>query len=186
MAFGKRTTPVGRDEPVLMANEAELDRLIHASLEAGRERLNEYKATLLAQHGCDDVRAFFIFAEIMGTPLGAWMIMRLKLGPYDAWNTIYLPTTPAMARALGLPLHPQRNLPEFDSYITKFVTKMKDDLAEAEKKALADTSNANIPETLVAYWKLYRDGIIKYADKWRPLIIDHLAKLPPAAPGAAS
>jgi hypothetical protein len=175
-----------RTEPVLMGTEAERDRLIHRSLEAGRERLREHKAALIARHGCDDVRAFFLFAEIMRTAkLGSWLMLELYLLPYDDWNTVYLPTSMAMAGALGLPLHPQRDLHEFDEPIMKCVTTIQQQLAQAENALIAEKDNDLIPESIVAYRRVAREGIIKYAQKWRPIMIEHIAGLQRRTPDAA-
>lgn len=170
--------------PVLMAAEAELNRLIYRSLEAGRERLGEHKAALLARHGCDDVRAFFLFAEVMRTEFGSWLMLKLHLMPYDDWNTVYLPTSAAMARALGLPLHPQRDLDEFDGPITKCVATIQRQLAEACDALCAEKDNNQLPETTVAYRQLAREGIVKYAQQLRPVMIEHITGLQRRAPDA--
>jgi hypothetical protein len=166
-----------RAEPVLMATQAELERLVHRSLEVGRERLREHKAALLAQHGCDDVRAFFLFGEIMRTKVGSWLMLELYLLPYDDWNTVYLPMSTAMAEALGLPLHPQRDLHEFDDLIMQCVTTIQRQLTQAEHALMRGKDNGLIPESIVAYRRVAREGIMNYAQKWRPIMIKHIAEL---------
>ncbi len=173
-----------RTEPVLMGTQAELERLVHRSLEAGRERLREHKAALLARHGCDDVRAFFLFGEIMRTKVGSWLMLELYLLPYDDWNTVYLPMSMTMAAALGLPLHPQRDLHEFDDFIMQCVTTIQRQLAQAEDALMREKDNDLIPESIVAYRRVAREGIIKYAQKWRPIMIEHIAGLQRRAPDA--
>lgn len=118
----------------------------------------------------------------MRTKLGSWLMLKLYLLPYDDWNTVYLPTTMAMAGALGLPLHPQRDLHEFDEPIMKCVTTIQRQLARAEDALIAEKDNVQIPESIVAYRRVAREGIIKYAQKWRPVMIEHIAGLQRRAP----
>ena len=70
----------------------------------------------------------------------------------------------------------------FDDPIMRCVTTIQRQLAQAEDALIAEKDNDQIPESIVAYRRVAREGIIKYAHKWRPVMIEHIAGLQRRAP----
>jgi hypothetical protein len=68
------------------------------------------------------MRQFSLIPDFCWTgELGALLMMRLELFPYDDWNMIFLPADEKTADALDLPLHPSGNVPAFEAAAERLI-----------------------------------------------------------------
>ena len=115
-----------------LPDRAALDLLVRQSLDAQDKKRTWLEAELLARHGTNNIRPFFLFAQgIYNTPLGDWLMAVMRLMPYDDWNITYLPADAETAAALRLPLHPGQSIGAIDELVNDRMSALRTQLSEA-------------------------------------------------------
>ena len=167
------------DPENILPEPEDFDRKVKASLNRQEMRRQAIEADLLAKHGCNAIRPFFVLAEpVLNSSLGAWLIQLMDLMPYDDWNLVYLPTDQATASAMGLPLHPGISIGPIDELMVKrigeFHARFQDGRAKVD--AMGHSSEQiDAMEKFLAYKDNMRTSIIDYVETVKPMIIELIA-----------
>lgn len=167
------------DPKNILPEPEDFDRKVKASLNRQDIRRQAIEADLLAKHGCNAIRPFFVLAEpVMNSPLGAWLIQVMDLMPYDDWNLVYLPTDEPTAAAMGLPLHPGISIGPIDELMVKRIGEFHARFDGARKKIDAigySTEQIDEMEKFLVYKDQMRTGIIDYVETVKPMIVNLIA-----------
>lgn len=167
------------DPKNILPEPEDFDRKVQASLNRQEIRRQAIEADLLAKHGCNAIRPFFVLAEpVMNSSLGAWLIQLMDLMPYDDWNLVYLPTDQATASVMGLPLHPGVSIGPIDELMLKRIGEFHARFHDARSKVDAiGPSNEQIDamEKFLAYKDDMRTAIIDYVETVKPMIVNLIA-----------
>lgn len=157
----------------IVEEQADFDRLVRQSLEKQDQRRTKIMAELLARHGCNNIRPFFLFSEgIYNAPLGDWLIQIMRLMPYDDWNITYLPMDAKTAAAMRLPLHPQQSIPPVEDLVNERLSALWHQFTEARKRAYLRFEESQDMEHLAQF--------TKGADQMRQAILDWAASITPS------
>ena len=167
------------DPKNILPEPEDFDRKVKASLNRQEIRRQAIEADLLAKHGCNAIRPFFVLAEpVMNSPLGAWLIQVMDLMPYDDWNLVYLPTDPATASAMGLPFHPGVSIGPIDELMVKRIGEFHARFQDGRQKVDAmghSSEQIDAMEKFLAYKDQMRTSIIDYVETVKPMIIELIA-----------
>ena len=168
------------DDPKNILPEPEdFDRKVKASLNRQEIRRQAIEADLLAKHGCNAIRPFFVLAEpVMNSSLGAWLIQVMDLMPYDDWNLVYLPTDQATASTMGLPLHPGVSIGPIDELMVKRIGEFHARFHDGRQKVDAigqPSEQIDAMEKFLVYKDNMRTAIIDYVETVKPMIIELIA-----------
>ena len=160
------------DPKNILPEPEDFDRKVQASLNRQDIRRQAIEADLLAKHGCNAIRPFFVLAEpVMNSKLGAWLIQVMDLMPYDDWNLVYLPTDPATASAMGLPLHPGMSIGPIDELMIERIGDFYARFEEGRRKVEALTMSDGQLDTM--------EKFLEYKDNLRRIITDYVEGLKP-------
>jgi hypothetical protein len=95
------------------------------------------------------MRGFSLLPDSCWTgELGRFLMMRLDLFPYDAWNMVLLPANTATAEALDMPPHPNGDVAVFVAKATEFLREAEARLRAAQEEATVTEDFAKFQETL--------------------------------------
>ena len=177
-----RALGIGIDDPSnVIPDKADFDRMIAKSLADQEIRRQGIEADLLARHGCNAIRPFFLFSEgVYKGQVGDWLIKLMRLLPYDDWNVTYLPMDARTEAALKLPLHPQCSIPAFEKPIVARLTAHMQSFHEAQQLSLRQfekTANIEILAGFNAGVDRMRAGILEMAGQMTPLVIQMIANV---------
>ena len=167
------------DPKNVLPEPEDFDRKVQASLNRQDIRRQAIEADLLAKHGCNAIRPFFVLAEpVINSKLGAWLIQVMDLMPYDEWNLVYLPTDQATASAMGLPLHPGVSIGPIDELMVErigdFYARYEEGRGKAE--ALMGTDgDIDTMEKFLDYKNNLRRIITDYVEELKPKIVALIA-----------
>jgi len=175
-----RATGLGIDDPRnVVETRADFDRLIAQSLQAQELRRQGIEAELLARHGCNNIRPFFLFSEgVYKTQAGDWLIRVMRLMPYDDWNITYLPMDAKTAAALQLPLHPQCSIGPIEELINSRISALWDQFREALGRSRVEFERTQDIEILARFnggVDRMRAGILAWAGEISPMVIALIA-----------
>jgi len=160
------------DPKNILPEPEDFDRKVKASLNRQEIRRQAIEADLLAKHGCNAIRPFFVLAEpVMNSKLGAWLIQVMDLMPYDDWNLVYLPTDPATASAMGLPLHPGVSIGPIDELMVERIGDFYARFEEGRRKVEALMESDGDIDTM--------EKFLDYKDNLRRVITDYVEGLKP-------
>ena len=160
------------DPKNILPEPEDFDRKVQASLNRQDIRRQAIEADLLAKHGCNAIRPFFVLAEpVMNSKLGAWLIQVMDLMPYDDWNLVYLPTDQATASVMGLPLHPGMSIGPIDELMVERIGDFYARYEEGRRKAEALVMSDGQLETM--------EKFLEYKDNLRRIITDYVEGLKP-------
>ena len=67
--------------------------------------------------------------------LGDFLVYKLKLNPYESWNTIILPGDAHTAQLVGMPLHPGANVPFLSRFGADVLLRLRAKLSSALEEA---------------------------------------------------
>ena len=167
------------DPKNILPEPEDFDRKLKASLNRQEIRRQAIEADLLAKHGCNAIRPFFVLAEpVMNSRLGAWLIQVMDLMPYDDWNLVYLPTDEATASAMDLPFHPGMSIGPIDELMVErigdFYARYEDGRRKVEALMGSDGQFATM-EKFLDYKDNLRRIITDYVEGLKPKIIALIA-----------
>ena len=167
------------DPKNILPEPEDFDRKVKASLNRQDIRRQAIEADLLAKHGCNAIRPFFVLAEpVMNSKLGAWLIQVMDLMPYDDWNLVYLPTDQATADAMGLPFHPGMSIKPIDDLMIERIGDFYARFEEGRRKVeslMGSDGDIDTMEKFLAYKDNLRHIITKYVEDLKPKIIALIA-----------
>lgn len=172
------------DKSNIIPSPADLDQMIKESLASQETRRRKIEADLLARHGHNAIRPFFILAEpVFNGALGTWLMLAMKLMPYDEWNLVYLPTDRATQAAMGgdLPLHPLQSIEAIDDLMVERMGDFHAQIMEGRRKVdayiakVGMSAAADMVEAFLAYSDATSQRIIDHVGKVRPMIIELIA-----------
>ena len=172
------------DDPTnVLPEPVDVDRAVRESLDEQDQRRRKIDADLLARHGHNAIRPFFILAEpVFNSDLGQWLIRVMRLRPYDAWNLVYLPTDRATQRIMGdVPMHPLQSVTSIDELMVKQIGQFRTKWVEARRKVDAHINDVGadkaspVMEKFVAYSDAMPQQIIDHVTKVKPMIVDLIA-----------
>ena len=167
------------DADNILPEPEDFDRMIQELLAEQDKRRCAIEADLLARHGVNAIRPFFILAEpVINSPIGAWLIRSMRLMPYEDWNLVYLPTDRATAAVMDLPLHPCQSIAPIDELMVERIgalhVKYNDAIGQVEQ--LRDLSNfGSAMEQFLDYKDRLRREIIDYVLQVKPMIVELIA-----------
>ena len=160
------------DPKNILPEPEDFDRKVKASLNRQDIRRQAIEADLLAKHGCNAIRPFFVLAEpVMNSKLGAWLIQVMDLMPYDDWNLVYLPTDQATASAMGLPFHPGVSIGPIDELMVERIGDFYARYEEGRRKVEALMGSDGDIDTM--------EKFLNYKDNLRRIITDYVEGLKP-------
>lgn len=173
---------LGRDinDPGNILPESEdFDLKVKASLDQQELRRQAIEADLLAKHGANAIRPFFVLAEpVMNSRLGAWLIRVMDLMPYDDWNLVYLPTDQATAQAMSLPLHPGISIGPIDELMVQRIGEFHGRFEDGRSKVdaiMGSPGQFDAMEKFLAYKDKMRTDIVDYVQTVKPMIVALIA-----------
>ena len=174
------------DKSNIIPNAADLDQMIKESLALQETRRLKIEADLLARHGHNAIRPFFILAEpVFNGAMGKWLMLAMKLMPYDEWNLVYLPTDRATQAVMGgdLPLHPLQSIKAIDDLMVERVGEFCTQIGEARRKVDAHIAKvgmsdaADMVDAFLSYSNATSQRITDYVGTVRPMIIELIANV---------
>lgn len=166
----------------ILLEPEDFNRMVKQSLADQEKRRCAIEAELLARHGVNAIRPFFVLAEpVMNSPIGTWLIRTMRLMPYEDWNLVYLPTDRATAAVMDLPLHPCQSIGPIDELmVDRIGTLHRRHLdamhrTEQAERHLDPTAALAAMEQFAALTEHLRKEIIDYVTKVKPMIVDLIA-----------
>ncbi len=160
------------DPKNILPEPEDFDRKVQASLNRQEIRRQAIEADLLAKHGCNAIRPFFVLAEpVMNSKLGAWLIQVMDLMPYDDWNLVYLPTDQATASVMALPFHPGVSIGPIDELMVERIGDFYARYEEGRRKVEAMVMSDGQLDTM--------EKFLDYKDNLRRIITDYVEGLKP-------
>lgn len=169
------------DPSNILPEEEDHQRKTKDALDRQEVRRQGIEADLLARHGVNAIRPFFILAEpVMNSNIGLWLMRVMDLQPYEEWNLVYLPTDAATARAMDLPLHPGCSIGPIDELMVKRIGEFHASFAAGRKQvdAIVFQGGDNMSEAMerfLAYKDKMRRDIVDYVLSVRPMIVELIA-----------
>ena len=169
------------DPENILPEPEDFDRMVQESLKRQEERRCAIEADLLAKHGCNAIRPFFVLAEpVLNSPLGAWLIQVMNLMPYEDWNLVYLPTDQATAKAMELPLHPGMSIRPIDELMVERIGGFRDRFEDGRRKVDAVVHSGapdqfEVMDKFLAFKDNMRTSIVDYVLSVKPKIVELIA-----------
>ena len=166
------------DESNFVPTKESIDARIARDKAAHEARWAELNRDVAARTSGGSVRPFFLIPEPAGTASsGDFLVVTLKLSPYQDWNVAFLPADECTASMMNLPVHPDRDDPE--------VVEVRDGL-RAPPRAIT-TRPATRKWIAPSEFGRFNDRIEEIPDKVRGLAVKILAQYgeiwqAPAAP----
>jgi hypothetical protein len=164
------------DAANVLPEAADFDRMVKASLDRQELRRRGIEADLLARHGHNAIRPFFILSEpVFNGALGNWLIRSMKLLPYDDWNVVYLPLDHATQAAMGkLPMHPLQSIKPIDDLMVQQIGDFHRQYMAAKQKIDAHVTQVGFSAAAPAM-----EAFVAGVDALPAKILDHVAKVRP-------
>ena len=169
------------DPSNILPEEEDHQRKMQDSLDQQEQRRQGIEAELLARHGVNAIRPFFVLAEpVMNSALGLWLMRVMDLQPYEDWNLVYLPTDRATANVMDLPLHPGVSIGPIDELMVKRMEEFHARFADGRNKAHAavsqgDDAQFDVMERFLAYKDKMRRDIVDYVLSVKPMLVALIA-----------
>lgn len=169
------------DPSNILPEEEDHQRKVQESLDRQEERRCKIEADLLAKHGCNAVRPFFVLAEpVMNSKLGLWLMRVMDLQPYEDWNLVYLPTDAPTAAAMGLPFHPGCSIGPIDELMVErvggFLARYEDSRGKTDAVVMAGREDQfDVIERFLEYRDKMRRDIVDYVSSVKPMIVELIA-----------
>ena len=140
----------GSEDPSSLLPDA---HSVNARLEHDRARhearLEEMNRSVAERVPGGRMRGFSLLPDsCWNGELGRFLMMRLDLFPYDAWNMVLLPADAATAEALDMPLHPNGEVPVFVAKATEFLREAEARLRSAQEEATLMEDVTKFQETV--------------------------------------
>jgi hypothetical protein len=144
---------------------------LNEQLERGKaeyeRKLAEMNARVSARFPGARMRGFSLLPDACWNgKTGDFLMLRLRLFPYEDWNLVFLPTDEGVAEALNLPIHPGRDLPDFVAAAEKL-------LAQAEMRFQAAVDEADRTQD----FHQFGDAVEDIRDKVRALARSFLGEI---------
>jgi len=115
------------DESNFVPTKESIDARIAHDKAAHEARGAELNRDVAARTSGGSVRPFFLIPEpCWNGDLGDFLVVTLKLSPYQDWNVAFLPADECTASMMNLPVHPDRDDPEVVKLAMGFVTAARD------------------------------------------------------------
>lgn len=164
------------DRPSAILPEAhDHDRAVMASYIAQEQRRGALADELQRLHGHAAIRPFFVFGEgVYNTEVGRWLVEAMRLMPYDAWNTTYLPLDAPTAAAMRLPYHPRRALERIDALLLERLREQQLRHDEALARCVAALESGWDEARLMRFttWRAaLREELLQFAASVRPVVV---------------
>lgn len=179
------------DPSNILPEEEDHQRKVQESLDRQELRRQQIEADLLRDHGVNAIRPFFVLAEpVMNSKLGLWLMRVMDLQPYEEWNLVYLPTDPATAAAMKLPLHPGQSIGPIDELMVKRIGEDFYDKFEAGRAQVdavmvqGGDGQFEAMDRFLAYKDGVRQRIVDYVLSVKPMIVALIADVQ-SKPGTA-
>jgi hypothetical protein len=110
------------DPSSLMPDANSVNARLARDREKHEARLSEINRSVAERVPGGRMRQFSLIPDsCWNGELGAFLMMRLGLFPYDDWNMIFLPADEKTADALDLPVHPNGNVPAFEEAAERLI-----------------------------------------------------------------
>ena len=101
------------DESNFVPTKESIDARIARDKAAHEARWAELNRDVAARTSGGSVRPFFLIPEpCWNGELGDFLVVTLKLSPYQDWNVAFLPADECTGSMMNLPVHPDRDDPE--------------------------------------------------------------------------
>ena len=165
------------DDANIIPDGAEFDRRVKQSLAQQDARRTKIEAELMRTHGHNAIRPFFILAEpVYNSELGQWLVLLMKLLPYDDWNVVYLPMDRETQAAMGggLPLHPRQSIGPIDELMCERIGGYFSQFQDAKRKVDAHIDEVGIQAAMDVIGKF-----VTYVDNMPARILAHVAEVRP-------
>ena len=115
------------DESNFVPTKESIDARIARDKAAHEARWAELNRDVAARTNGGSVEPFFLIPEpCWNGELGDFLVVTLKLSPYQDWNVAFLPADERTASEMNLPVHPNRDDPEVVEYAMGFVSAARD------------------------------------------------------------
>jgi hypothetical protein len=115
------------DESNFVPTQESIDARIARDKAAHEARWAELNRDVARRTSGGSVRPFFLIPEACWNgELGDFLVVTLKLSPYQDWNVTFLPADECTAAMMNLPVHPDGDDPEVVEYAIGFVTAARD------------------------------------------------------------
>ena len=167
------------DPENILPEPEDFDRKVQASLDSQEQRRQAIEADLLARHGCNAIRPFFVLAEpVLNSPLGTWLIRVMDLMPYESWNLVYLPTDRATAEAMDLPLHPGISIGPIDELMVQRIGEFHGRYEDGRRKVagmMGTPGQFDAMDKFLNYKEKMRGDIVDYVQTVKPMIVELIA-----------
>ena len=119
------------DESNFVPTKESIDARIARDKAAHEARWAELNRDVAARTNGGSVQPFFLIPEpCWNGELGDFLVVTLKLSPYQDWNVAFLPADERTASMMNLPVHPDRDDPEVVEYAMGFVVAARDHYKE--------------------------------------------------------
>jgi hypothetical protein len=154
------------DESNFVPTKESIDARIARDKAAHEARGAELNRDVAVRTSGGSVRPFFLIPEpCWNGDLGDFLIVTLKLSPYQNWNVAFLPADECTASMMNLPVHPDRDDPEVVKLAMGFVSAARDHY----KACYAEVDRTQ-------EFGRFNDQIEDIADKVRGLAVKILAQ----------
>jgi hypothetical protein len=115
------------DASNFVPTKVSIDARIAHDKAAHEARWAEMNRDVAARTSGGSVQPFFLIPEpCWNGELGDFLVVTLKLSPYQDWNVAFLAADECTASMMSLPVHPNRDDPEIVEYAIGFVTAARD------------------------------------------------------------
>jgi hypothetical protein len=154
------------DESNFVPTKESIDARIARDKAAHDARWAELNRDIAARTSGGSVQPFFLIPEpCWNGELGDFLVVTLKLSPYQDWNVTFLPADQCTGSMMNMPVHPNRDDPDMVGYAMGFVTAAHNHY----KKCQAEVE-------LTHEFGRFHDQVQDITDKIRGLAVKVLAK----------
>jgi hypothetical protein len=160
------------DESNLVPTKESIDARIARDKAAHDARWAELNRDVAARTSGGSVQPFFLIPEpCWNGELGDFLVVTLKLSPYQDWNVAFLPADECTASMMELPMHPNRDDPDVVEYAMGFVTAARDRYKacyeEVERTREFSRFNDQIEDITDKVRGLAVKILAQYGEKWQ-------------------
>lgn len=167
------------DSSNILPDQAAVNRMVLKSAEAQNQRRVRLEVDMHAKHGCNNIRPFFLCSKaFFKSPVGMWLMLSMRMLPFDDWNTLYLPMDRPTSLALGLPLHPQQDLWPMDEIMSVHVSDLHAKFMEEATKSRQDLEVTGDFDALRRFnvgVERMREDLLEWLEGMTPLVIQVIA-----------